>query len=549
MIRYFSNILKSIIGSGRLYMAIHNAKYLFRSRFIVRPRLVKSMKPNILTKSVDETRPLVVVPILETNHYSHLHILGMAKAFSVRGFDILVVICDEYLPACEIMNCRSPVNVNPCFKCNTNRKHLLNSFGLNTLTLSSALARLENPVEYGRRTVKDFGLDQTVLDTHIADSVTRHFYGGNSSFPEKDVLMQELKHTDAAYISLALGRVLLEEYSPSICFNQMRNYSAWGPIFYFLESVGVAPITMTSTAFDFNSVRFNDSDLFRHKRTYERFLSQRENNMLSPIERISLTRFLGIRKSGDDTLMKKWGYFDDSANTDLGINKSKKNVFLFTNVPWDVGLNEFAGPFNDVLDWVSKTIEHFKLNEEIDIWIKPHPAEVRSTAKSSRSVADFIRHSYPELPPNIHVIDPALGLNTYALFQYIDVGVILTGTLGLEMALDGIPVVSAGINPCYGLGLLSEPKDLVEYFEAIMSGDNGSYEKTQLELFCYFYFIHQSFQWPLSERAFGNDDFSGFSFNQESELERGNIVELDIMFDEINLLIDDYKARAIRDSK
>ena len=44
-------------------------------------------------------------------------------------------------------------------------------------------------------------------------------------------------------------------------------------------------------------------------------------------------------------------------------------------------------------------------------------------------------------------------------------GVILTGTLGLEMALDGIPVVSAGINPSdYGLGLLSEPKDIDELF-------------------------------------------------------------------------------------
>ena len=116
---------------------------------------------------------------------------------------------------------------------------------------------------------------------------------------------------------------------------------------------------------------------------------------------------------------------------------------MFTNVPWDVGLNEFAGPFEGVIDWVYQTIEHFKDNKEIDIWIKLHPAEVLSTSKSAKSVSDFVRGRYPQLPRNIHIIEPTLGINTYNLFQHIDVGVVLTGTLGLEMALDDIPVVSA----------------------------------------------------------------------------------------------------------
>ena len=75
-------------------------------------------------KFIEEAKPLVVVPILETNHHMHLHILGIAKAFSVRGYNVLVIVCDEYLPACEIKSCRTSPNSNACFKCNTNRKHL-----------------------------------------------------------------------------------------------------------------------------------------------------------------------------------------------------------------------------------------------------------------------------------------------------------------------------------------------------------------------------------------------------------------------------------------
>ena len=216
---------------------------------------------------------------------------------------------------------------------------------------------------------------------------------------------------------------------------------------------------------------------------------------------------------------------------------------MFTNVPWDVGLNAFAGPFNGVIDWVYQTIEYFKDNKEIDIWIKPHPAEVRSTSKSEHSVSDFIRQKYPKLPQNIHVIEPEKGINTYRFFNFIDVGVILTGTLGLEMALDGIPVVSAGINPCYGLGLLSEPKDIEGYFREIESDDKVSPEKSQLELFCYFYFIHQCFQWPLSDRSFG-DNFLGFDFKEVHELQSGKIDSLDAIFYEIELLVADYKATA-----
>ena len=63
-------------------------------------------------------------------------------------------------------------------------------------------------------------------------------------------------------MSLALGHLLFEHYSPSICFNVMSSYSAWGPIHHFFETVGVAPVTMSQTQFDTRSVRFNNPDLF-----------------------------------------------------------------------------------------------------------------------------------------------------------------------------------------------------------------------------------------------------------------------------------------------
>ena len=207
-------------------------------------------------------------------------------------------------------------------------------------------------------------------------------------------------------------------------------------------------------------------------------------------------------------------------------------------MPWDQGLEEFSGIFEDVLDWVFKTIEHFKFDEKIDIWIKPHPVEVRGTSLSGKTVTEFIQTQYPRLPNNIHLINADEGINTYQLFKYIDLGVVLTGTVGLEMSLEGIPVVSAGINPCYGLGMLSEPSSIDDYYRAIRLDTNLVDDMDQLRLFSYFYFIHQCFKWPLTKRSFG-DDFTNFDFSSPDELKLGQIKDLDNIFNEIDSLIED----------
>lgn len=61
----------------------------------------------------------------------------------------------------------------------------------------------------------------------------------------------------------------------------------------------------------------------------------------------------------------------------------------------------------------------------------------------------------------------------------------------------------------------------------------------ELERFCYFYFIHQSKRWPLTELAFG-DNPAGFTFTNFSALKKGKIRELDEIFDKVECLVDDY---------
>ena len=536
--------LINIFGESHFYFIIYRIAYLFKVFFIIKPSISKSLNTNAIPLkflNTDNIKPILLVPLIETSHYMNFHVLALAKSFSLRGYEVIVILCDEYLPACEIKNCRMSPNENPCFKCSTNRKHLVSKFNLKTITLSSIFSEIADPVSYGKNVFKNYDINEKSFNTIVEDSVTRHFYGAETSFNKSEVNEIRAKHTETAYISLALGEVLLKKYKPVISLNVMNVYSAWGPMNMFLDLSGVVPITVSMTPFNLSSIRLNNGDIFKHRRTFKRFLRNRNGAKLNNDENATLDNFLGTRKSGNDKLMKEWNYFQKSAIKDLIINKNKKNVFLFTNIPWDQGLNEFAGIFDDVMDWIYKTIEHFKDNKDIDIWIKPHPAEVRGTSKSGKSVTDFIILNYPELPKNIHLIDADLGISPYSLFEHIDVGVVLTGTLGLEMSLDNIPVISAGINPCYGLGLISEPMSEEDYFTAITNTIAPKDKLNDLRLFCYFYFIHQCFRWPLTKRSFG-DDFTGYEFTSINALQAGQIKDLDIIFDEIENLVEDFKA-------
>ena len=59
----------------------------------------------------------VLVPVIETSHYMHQHMLGLAKALQIRGADVTVLRCGEILDGCEIKSIRNEADPDPCWTC------------------------------------------------------------------------------------------------------------------------------------------------------------------------------------------------------------------------------------------------------------------------------------------------------------------------------------------------------------------------------------------------------------------------------------------------
>jgi capsule polysaccharide export protein KpsC/LpsZ len=139
-------------------------------------------------------------------------------------------------------------------------------------------------------------------------------------------------------------------------------------------------------------------------------------------------------------------------------------VLMATNVLGDsltLGRQVFT---KTMADWVSRTILYFIGRPDIQLVIRIHPGEILTR---EYSMVDVVRETLPELPEYIHVIHPEEKINTYDLIEITDVGLVYTTTVGLEMALKGLPVVVSGQTHYRNRGFTFDPVSWVEYFKLL----------------------------------------------------------------------------------
>ncbi|QWE28992.1 hypothetical protein [Polynucleobacter sp. AM-7D1] len=482
----------------------------------------------------------VFLPLIECNHYQFKHLLYLMKALELRGAQIKVLICDGMLTGCEIKSIRNVENKNPCHTCKFNRKHFLPMFKYDYINLSELIDDKDlSEIDAETNEIMshwdgNLNIDDMGIKRDVEDSVLRYYYG---AIPEKNSAVKQVwfAHTRTALVAKKAAQKIDATWCPDQVISNMAVYSAWGPFFRHFKSSNRFKL-ISLTQFDFNSIVINIFELFPAKKRFLEYLTERRGVPLSGKECELLYQFINNRKDGASEIFKKDNYFlnnDYQTNLikKLKINKINRNLFIFSNVHWDVGLSSRGNLFNGVIDWVLSTIEIVKNETNTHIYIKPHPAEAYGGTASAFGVADAIKKKYPEGLKNITLIDPSMKINTYELFPYIDLGIIFNGTLGLEMALDDIEVVSAGLTSHQDLGFCHEPNTLKEYSEILKgNGEPLHINREQLKLFSFFYFLRCLYPWTLTKTVYG--DINGaIQFKTLDEIEPGRDRKLDYLCD------------------
>lgn len=153
----------------------------------------------------------------------------------------------------------------------------------------------------------------------------------------------------------------------------------------------------------------------------------------------------------------------EAARKQLGLDQ-RPVVLLATNVLGDsltLGREVFS---QSMEDWLVKSLQYFAGRPDVQLVIRVHPGEVLI---HGQSMMDVIQRVLPKLPEFIHVIAPTEKVNTYDLIAAADVGLVYTTTVGLEMAMSGIPVVVVGNTHYRGRGFTQDPDTWVKYHKML----------------------------------------------------------------------------------
>jgi hypothetical protein len=143
---------------------------------------------------------------------------------------------------------------------------------------------------------------------------------------------------------------------------------------------------------------------------------------------------------------------------------SRPVVLLAANVIGDsltLGRQIFS---QNMTDWLEHTAQFFAQRQDVQLVVRIHPGE---RYISGPSVAQVVRHALPEIPSHIHLVEAADPINTYDLVEIADLGLVYTTTVGMEMAMSGVPVIVAGKTHYRGKGFTLDP-DSWEAFHQIL---------------------------------------------------------------------------------
>lgn len=153
---------------------------------------------------------------------------------------------------------------------------------------------------------------------------------------------------------------------------------------------------------------------------------------------------------------------------ELGLDPDRPVITMFTNVIWDAQIYYDFNAFENMLDWVYSTIEHFGRRPEVQLVIRVHPAEVKGGGMPTKQpIVAEIAHRFPQLPGNVTLVPPESDVSSYTLAEMSTAALIYGTKMGLEIAVRGIPVVVAGETFNRGKGFTHDIQSREQYFELL----------------------------------------------------------------------------------
>ena len=132
----------------------------------------------------------------------------------------------------------------------------------------------------------------------------------------------------------------------------------------------------------------------------------------------------------------------------LDLDPSKKTAVIYSHIFWDATFFWGEDLFRDYEDWFVQTVKAACLNDNLNWLVKVHPANLvknyRDGVRSEPAEIIALNEIVGALPDHVKVIPADIEFTTLSLIEATDYCLTVRGTVGIESALLGKVVITAG---------------------------------------------------------------------------------------------------------
>lgn len=404
-----------------------------------------------------------------------------------RGHQVQHVICDQSLPACEIKKSTNHEQwAEACASCWSLGRHLATSFGLDVVGVSELLKdaspELDNSID---------------IDSIVEASLLKHFMVGSLDAIGDSKHERAEAYIEAAQRSLKIGATIVAQ-KPDRVIMSHGIYSTWGPARELLLENNI-PVTTYGKGKKRQTIKFNWSTSADWWDVSEEWKTAKSQE-LTAVQESEIDSYLESRRShSDDSMVYNFGKEEpvEAIKKRLGLVTGKTTFTLFTNVLWDAASAQREIAFKNAIDWVFETIRWFIEHPEKQLIVKVHPAEVVIGTKQPFS--KIIDDEFPNLPPNIAIINPDAVINSWSVAEMTDLGLVHTSTVGMELPLEGTPVAVVSRTHFRDRGFTIDIENKNQYFELLDQFNPDSSNDTEMTKIAkrYAYLLFNRYQIPF----------------------------------------------------
>ena len=315
--------------------------------------------------------------------------------------------------------------------------------------------------------------------------------------------LRQERNREAAQAALAW----MEREKPQVVVIPNGTILEFGVLYRVARHLGIRCVT-----YEFGEQRnriwlAQDAEVMRQ--STEVLWAARGGRDLNPVELEQVQALFAARQKASlwENFSRRWqgvpSKGGEQVRQALGLDE-RPVVLLATNVIGDsltLGRQVFS---DSMTEWLERTLQFFAGKPGVQLVVRIHPGELITKGPS---VGEVVQRALPGgLPENIHLVAADAAVNTYDIVAIADLGLVYTTTVGLEMAMSGIPVIAIGQTHYRGKGFTLDPDSWAGYLELLdqVLANPAKYRLTRQHLdraweyaYRFFFEYPQPFPWHL----------------------------------------------------